>query len=235
MVVEEPQARALDPAAAPWLGYGSAGLGVAVTMIVWGARPGPVTDALALIAFTAPLLTLACILYAPERFEARYRWMGRMVNLVLIAPVASMLIFTAHVPLIGWRAPELLAGGGALVALLLGFAMPVRPGLASPLVLLAFLTVFGAMFGWAAPLLVDVKMDRSLGQAFRAPITLHGSTWGRYGRRYYVVLGPWGPIAGERMIRISAADNQALDGRSTACVTLRDGALRIPWYAVAPC
>lgn len=235
MVVEDPQARALDPDAAPWLGYGLAALGTIATLMVWRARPGAIAVALALVGFVTPILTLACVLYAPEKFETTYRWLGKMVNLVLIAPVATMFVLTAHFSIVNWRGPELLAATGAMLALLAGAMMPVRPALASPLVLLAFLVIYGAMFGWAAPLLVDVKMDRSAGQAYRAPIVLHGSTWGRYGRRYYVVLGPWGPIDGQRMIRISAADSEALDGRSTACVTLRDGALRMPWYSLAPC
>lgn len=235
MVVEEPQARALDPDVAPWLGYGIAALGTIAPLMVWRARLGAIADALALLAFVSPILSLACVLYAPEKFEANYRWLGKMVNLVLIAPVATMFVLVAHVPLVSWHGPELLATAGAMLALLAGAMMPVRPALASPLVLLAFLVIYGAMFGWAAPQLIDVKMDQAPGQAFRAPIMLHGSTWGRYGRSYYVVLGPWGPIEGQRMIRLSAADSQALDGRSTACVTLHDGALRIPWYSLAPC
>lgn len=166
--------------------------------------------------------------------SARYKM--RMLNLALIIPVAALVIETLNTPLVRPEISLLLVAAGAAAALLLGLWTPRRAALANPQVLLMFLGFFGAGYGWAAPILIDLRLDHTASQVFQAPVVKRGLSFGRYGHAQYSLRpGPWGPATSTSTVVVPAETYGAVKAGGMACVTLHPGALAMPWYSAAPC
>jgi len=218
-----------------WLGYVLAAVGSLAALALILIHADPESAVLTVIAVAAPLPLLACVALAPAAFEIDSRF-GHSLNLVLIFPVASLLIVTLNTPLARPEVSWVMAGVGTGFALLIGLWAPTRATVAGPRVLLVFLCLFGAGYGWSAPLLADLRFDHAPSQAFQAPVVGRGVSYGGRSRtRYYLRLGPWGPVSRTTTVVVPHATYLALNTGDQACVTLHPGALAMPWFSAAIC
>ena len=104
------------------------------------------------------------------------------------------------------------------------------------MILLLFLVLYGGGYGAGAPILVNLRFDRSEGHVYQAPVEAHRVTYGRGGPGYSLRLGYWGP--GDRcalQAGVPRAVYFALNPGDTACVSLHPGALGMAWYRIARC
>ena len=237
MVVEDVRPASLGPTGARWLAYGCVGVGTVAAFMVAIARDGPITDVLAILAVTAAILVVPAIVAAPEAFEHSYpRRNGRMINFALIIPAAALLMVTLNTPLEHPEAGMLIALGGGALALMAGIWAPMRPALQSPLVMLGFLILYGAMAGWGGAVLADTRLDHAPGMPFQAPVQYRGVTFSRHGHAtYYVRLGPGGPLSSVTRMVVPYETYQALREGQSACLTEHPGAIGLAWYSVAAC
>jgi hypothetical protein len=237
MTVEEVRPPSLGPGRARWLGYGSAAVATGSAFMVAIARPGAVTDALAVLATATAVLVVAAIVSAPDAFEHSYpRRSGRMINLGLIIPAAALLMVSLNTPLAHPEAALLIAVGGGALAVLGGIWAPMRPALQSPQAMLGFLALYGAMAGWGGAVLIDKRLDHAPGTEFQAPVAMRGVSFSRYGHaQYYVRIGPGRSIAAVTTMVVPYETYQALREGGPACVTEHSGAIGLAWYSVAAC
>jgi hypothetical protein len=219
-----------------WLGYGLMVAGAVLPVASVLARPDLTSEALTLAAIVVPGALLALVAYAPAAFEVKTRRSpARVINFLLVLPSASLMVAAFTTPLLVPQVGFLTAAAGAAIGLLIWLWAPGRGGSANPLILLLFLVLYGGGYGAGAPILVNLRFDRSAGQVYQAPVEGRHVTYGRGGPGYSLRLGAWGPVTDAHSVGVPRAVYFALNPGDTACVRLHPGALGMAWYRIARC
>jgi hypothetical protein len=232
-IVEAP---APDPLPVRWLGYGLMVAGGLLPAAAFLASASQGSEALTLGAVVVPAVLLALVAYAPAAFEVKARRSpARVINFLLIIPPASLMVTAFTTPLLVPQVGFLTAAAGAAIGLLIWLWAPRRGASANPVILLLFLVLYGGGYGAGAPILVNLRFDRSEGHVYQAPVEAHRVTYGRGGPGYSLRLGAWGPVTDVRSVGVPRAVYFALNPGDTACVSLHPGALGMAWYRIARC
>jgi hypothetical protein len=177
----------------------------------------------------APAVIFALLLSAPSAFAVRVgRAQGRMINVVLAAPVIALALGALRAGVLDVRAAFAPAALCAVIAVLLGLALASRRLPGSLAAALAFLALFGGAYGYGAMIYADTRFDHAPDQQFLAQVERRGAN----GR---VTLAPFGPLTQALSIQLSPANADAIDGGAAVCIDLHPGALRMAWYALAAC
>jgi len=213
-----------------WTGFGLAALGMALTLYdVF--KPGPLPAAGLLIL---PLVVLALVLYAPASFEIRARSGRRVVNGVLILPFMGLLLTNLqHAQVNPWwpLGPAVFAAAAVLIT---AWKLKDLPGLASPWMMLGFVTFCAGLYGYGAVAIADIQFDTSPGAVIQVQVLGKHSYSGK-SRTYYLDLPPWGARTQPGAVQVSWSTYQALNVGDNACVLMHPGTLTLPWYTIGVC
>jgi hypothetical protein len=218
------------------VGYGLAAIGFLLPLLParWGGQP------IAALALAVPPLVFALLLAAPEAYGASFRrWGGRAaqrtVSPLLILAVLGLFLVAVSADVVDPSPAVLTAGLCAAICVLLGVGAARRPMPGGLVEAVIFLALFGAGYGYAAPIFANLRFDASPPQAFQAQVRSRYESHGRSGVSYTVVLEPFGPVKRSVRAGVRAGAYAALPPGATACVVLHGGALGMAWYAAGRC
>jgi hypothetical protein len=208
---------------------------VAVVSFFWGyIFPRPYLLVIAILS-ALPLIALGLLVQSRGIYQAEGRRNDARPSLafVLIFPgVALALRAVLDLNLLQWK-PILSA------TVLLAFVMTLAVAAADPGVrrrpaaLLPFL-LFGASYGYGLTAQANSLLDNSTPQTFQVAVVGKHISKGK-STSYYLHLDPWGPQTSATEVTVPASIYSSAVTGQQVCVYLHPGALRIPWYAVAPC
>ncbi len=80
----------------------------------------------------------------------------------------------------------------------------------------------------------DALLDGSAASVFQTRILEKHATYGKT-TTYHLRLAPWGPVTEPGDVAVSHALYDRLEPGNPACLVLRGGALRMPWFVVLAC
>jgi hypothetical protein len=219
----------LNPMVIRVLGYGLsvAGFGLGIYQMF---RPSRLTVVALLVI---PLVVLAAVLLSPPSFETGRR--RRQINgLVGLSFMGLFLANTFHAQINPWW-PLIPAAIGAVVVLDLAWGAKDRHDLASPRLLMAFLTLCGAAYGYGAVATADIQFDGSAGSQLSAPVLGKYVTHGRRSDSYYLNLPAWGPRLQPDSVEVSRTTYDQVNVGEPICIVLHPGALNLAWFTTHAC
>ncbi|MGE5321480.1 MAG: hypothetical protein ACM3SW_01365 [Actinomycetota bacterium] len=94
--------------------------------------------------------------------------------------------------------------------------------------------LFTALYGFGASREANALLDRSPGAIYRASVVGKHTQTGK-STSYYLELGSWGPDMRMGDESVPSTFYSSVNTGDKVCVVLRQGALRVPWYAVTLC
>lgn len=211
-----------------------------LTWVTWAASawgwfyPQPYTAAILVLA----ALPLAAILLG-LRTKGVYQFDGRRNDArpSLAVPVMTpgfILALRALTDLsfINWKqllAPLLFVTVAFTVAV--ASADPVSTRKRWPLLAIFFIAGF---YGGGVSALADALLDRSSPQVYQTRVLHKHVSTGRH-TTWYLRLAAWGPQAQTSEVGVPRLFYSSVQPGQTICVHYHPGALKIPWYLVAPC
>lgn len=101
----------------------------------------------------------------------------------------------------------------------------------APLVAMFFCFLF---YGSGVSALADALLDHSEPRVYQTQILRKHISTGRH-TTWYLDLAPWGPQAQPSQVGVHRSFYSSVRLGQTICVHYHPGALKIPWYLVAPC
>ncbi len=214
-----------------WVGYGLAGLGVAV-FVARLMQPGSLwTSVLLIIA----VFSLGIMLRAPEAFETRWRGGGRRLNPLVGVP-AFLLFFVALTDQVDdITLPVAGAAVGAAVLLMASSRALGRPGLTSPLAFQIIAALLGAAIGYGALVALDVDYDGAPPAVLPVPVLDKYITTSRSAVGYHLRVPAFGARRTVSSLKVDRPTYDALNPGAQVCVLEHRGALGLPWVTARLC
>ena len=214
-----------------WIGYGLAGLGLAV-FVARTVQPGALwTSALLAIA----VFSLGIMVRAPEAFETRWRGGGRGLNPLVGAP-AFLLFFAALSDQVDdLTLPVAGAAVGAALLLMASTRALGRPGLTSPLAFQIISALLGAAIGYGALVALDVDYDASPPAVVPVSVLDKYITTSRNSVSYHLRVPAFGARRSVSSLKVDRSTYTALDPGAQVCVLEHHGAIGLPWVTARLC
>jgi hypothetical protein len=95
--------------------------------------------------------------------------------------------------------------------------------------------IFLFAYGYGAFALADAGLDRSTPRVYRVVVEDQHVSRGRRSSTSYLELAPWGPRVAAEDATVPTPVYLAVGRGDTVCVSLRPGAVWVPWYSVDLC
>ena len=212
-----------------------AALSIAVAMTVWGIYcPQPYEVVIAALA-VLPWCGLLIIARSHGFFHADDKGIYRGIAALAALPalvLALRALQDVHL-LVWWEALPLTAIGAAAFIFIVTKAdhrLAKRRGGITGMLCVACAYAYGISAE------ADMLLDPSPPQSF-TPTVLDKHTSGgfRNPRTYHFTVGPWGPRREADNITVSMETFHAIKRGEAVCISLRPGALWIPWYVSETC
>ena len=231
MSVSQPGDLLPEVAAARWIGYGLAALGLAV-FVARLVQPGALwTSVLLAIA----VFCLAVMVRAPEAFETRWRGGGRRLNPLVGAP-AFLLFFVALSDQVDdVTLPVAGAAVGAAVLLMASARALGRPGLTGPLAFQIISALLGAAIGYGAVVALDVDYDVSSPAVLPVSVLDKYITTSRSSVSYHVRVPAFGARRTASSLKVDRSTYASLNPGAQVCVLEHRGAIGLPWVTARLC
>jgi hypothetical protein len=189
----------------------------------------------AAILSALPLIALGLLI----RSQGIYQIEGRRndarpsLALVLIFPGLALAVLSLHdFLLLEWKPILTLSVLLALAMTLV--AAKADPGARQRRAALVPIAIFGAFYTFGLIAQANSLLDYSSPQTFQVAVVGKHISSGK-NTSYYLHLDPWGPQTSATQVTVPASIYSSSATGQQVCVSLHPGALRIPWYAVAPC
>lgn len=210
------------------------GWGVVAALAWCLVRPQPYPLVMAVLA-AMPLLALVLVVasrglfrIAPGGSEANPN-LGRLFFLPGLGLGVRVLI---DFNLLAWM-PVVVAGAGVGLLLLAAAALVDRSVRARPWPLLGY-AILTVAYGVGAVAPGNALLDRSPVSVFRGQVIGKSVSHGKI-TRYFLRLGPWGPLPESADAIVPHALYDKLQPGNPACILLSQGALHVPWFIVVEC
>lgn len=188
------------------------------------------------ILIAAPWIAIGLV----ARFQPLYRFGGKrndshpdLTVALMIPGLLLMVRALADAHTFDWPGPLMLAVAGGLPVGVA--ALRVDPWFRRQRLVAALTCIFTLAYGFGAGLEIDVLADST--QPTIYPTQVLGKRFNRGSRSttYYLKVGPWGPIARDHEMSVSAGRYRATNVGDTICIYVGKGALRVPWYQPRDC
>ncbi|MGA9071192.1 MAG: hypothetical protein WB424_13100 [Terracidiphilus sp.] len=92
------------------------------------------------------------------------------------------------------------------------------------------LIIVSLVYGYGTVIELDILLDCSKGKEISTHIIGKHVDSGKYGNSYYLELAPWGPKNADNDMEVNSESYKGFNKGDQACIILKNGALRIPWY-----
>ena len=212
-----------------WLNRGVYGLAIAIYLIpdshnvmIW-------------IAIALPWIAVILV----TRFKPFYRFGGPKnsplpdLSLPLFIPgLLLTLAASVSISTVDWYAPLALSLLGALI--LTGVATVVDPWLRKHRVTAILMILLCCGYGYGAGLEINALLDHSTPTSYPVTVLSKRESHGK-STTYYVGIPAWGPRLTGEEVMISGSSYGKMRVGDTVCISLRHGALKIPWYVLTAC
>ena len=229
MSIVEDAGPSLDPRTIRWGTYALSALAVVAAGATW-LDPGPWTAAAALLLAPIPVaITLAW----PQLFLVTTRG-RRSLNPIAGAGALVLLVAGVETDFIGLETQIIVAAVLAIACGGIGWQMAQRAQSPVPISVAITALAIGGFYGYGGFAVADVHFDPSPGAAYRAAVTDKTVSHGR-STTYSLELAAWGPVAAPSSVEVQEDLYNAVQQGDQVCLTLHPGALRTPWFTVAPC
>lgn len=212
-----------------WIAIGS------IVIFMWGSFVRVPYMLSVIVLVLLPWLAVATVArshglytFAQDRGDVR----PNMLFPYILPGIALTTRVLLEVKLIDWRVPLYLTLGVASV-LAAAALMAGRP-MKYPRVMALALFVIALPYGFGASIQANFQLDRSEPQQFRARVVSKEKHRSRSSSEY-VQLAPWGPLDRFDRVGVHGGIYKSVAVGDDLCVSLHDGALRVPWYTVGLC
>lgn len=207
----------------------------AIAIAVWAIiYPHPYGFVICLTA-SLPFLAIALMFmsgggYRISLGEAKVR---PGLALIFIAPTVALMIRALRdFHLVDGKDPSPFAAAGAVV--FIGLMIFADRTLRSKIKPLLLYSAAMAGYGYGAGALANAMFDDSAAQTFK-PIVIGQWIESGKSRTYHLTLSSWDFHAGPQEIQVSQSFYAQAKKGEPLCISLRQGALRMPWYVVGMC
>jgi hypothetical protein len=181
---------------------------------------------------------IAVVLVA--RFQPLYRFGGRrndphpdLTQALMIPGLLLMMRALADAHTLDWSGPLVLAVAGGLP--LCAVALRVDPWFRRQRLAAVLTCFFILAYGFGAGLEIDVLADSTKPSIYVTHVISKRINHGSKSTTYYLTVEPWGPIAHNEEIRVSAARYRTADVGDAVCIYLGKGAFKVAWYQLRDC
>ena len=233
MVFGDSDAAATPPARVLAIRVGGYGL-VAVSLGLLALcllKPSPWAAGLLLLA---PVAVLMMVIGSPAPFEHAVRG-RRAINGLLFLPFMWPLVINLRQAQVDPWFPLIPAAVLAIGILAASWSARKTPGLASPRIFLAFMTLCGGVYGYGAVKAADIQFDASPGTVISTQVQAKHISPGRRSTTYRLDLPPWGPRATAGSVDVSSSTYHAVAVGDPVCIVLHPGSLSLAWFTVGVC
>jgi hypothetical protein len=214
-----------------WIGYGLAGLSVAV-FLARVMQPGVLwTSVLLVIAVCSVGVTVR----APEAFETRWRGGGRRLNPLVCAPAFLLFMIALTDQIDDLTVPAAGAAVGAALMLMASMRALGRPGLTGPLAFQIAAALLGAAVGYGAIVALDVDFDISTPAVLPVTVLDKYITTSRSSVGYHVRVPAFGGRRAVSSLKVDRATYTALNPGAQICVLEHRGAIGLAWVTARLC
>jgi hypothetical protein len=209
-------------------------LGVAA--FFWGCFANESLFASACILAALPCMAMALAATAKNHYSLFYKpndARGRLGYSLVLPGLALYTRILEEFHVLEWR--EAHAFALAIAGCLTLFACTLDTSIRGPR-LVIFLTLLLVPYGYSCLELVDIAADKSPGKIYETKVLNKYSTSGGHGSHTYsLTFEPWGPVTKKETLDVLWPLYNSLSIGDTACATLYDGFLGIPWYKYERC
>jgi hypothetical protein len=231
MSVSESSGELSEVSTLRWIGYGLAGLGVAV-FLARLLQPGALWTSVLLICAVG---SLGVAVRAPEAFETQWRGGGRRLNPLVGAPAFVLFIIALTDQVDDVTVPVAGAAVGAAAMLMASMRALGRLGLNSPLSFQIMAAVLGAAIGYGGMIALDVDFDGSPPAVLPVTVLDKYITTSRNSVRYHLRVPAFGGRQAVSSLNVDRPTYDTLGPGAQVCVLEHRGAIGLPWVTARLC